>query len=268
MSLFSLLFRYKDKKSPDKLGLYPEKFHIPAFPERRYLWSSRILVVCAVMSICANIALTSIVYVLTPQRSSRPVFFNVNENTYTLDETPPLYKNANYMDLLSEGYINEYIIMRHEIPKSTADLYYRWDKTSKFFWYSNIVTYSDFINKLDDKQIMSFIRQKMKRSVDIDYIKKITDSFWIAQFRTSTSTKSLPTPDVIIWRAYLRIKYEAFQNYEDIEKSEVEKINYTQNPFGFKVTAYSVNYAGKPEKAYSAIQTAQKVFENLEDVVK
>ena len=31
MSLFSLLFRYKDKKSPDKLGLYPESFHIPSF---------------------------------------------------------------------------------------------------------------------------------------------------------------------------------------------------------------------------------------------
>ena len=99
-------------------------------------------------------------------------------------------------------------------------------------------------------------------------IKKITDSFWVAQFRTSTYSKTMPEPDVIIWRAYLRIKYDAFQDYENIEKDETDKMNYTQNPFGFKVMTYNANYAGKPEKAYTAMETAKKVFENLEDVVK
>lgn len=268
MSLFHLLFRYKDKKSPDKLGLYPEKLHVSAFPERRYLWTSRILVVCAVMSICTNIALTSIVYILPAQKTALPSFFTINEETHSLDNIYPAYRTVPYMDLLSEGYIYDYINMRHSIPRSTADLYYRWDTTSKFYWYSTLQTYYDFVNKLDKKQIMSFIKQKMKRKVEIDYVKKITDSFWVAQFKTHTSTKYLTTPDVIIWRAYLRIKYEAFKNYEDIEKDETEKMDYTQNPFGFKVSAYSVNYAGKPEKAFSAIQTAIKVHENLEDVVK
>ena len=158
--------------------------------------------------------------------------------------------------------------MRHSVPRSSADLYYRWDTSSKFYWYSTAASYYEFINKVDKKQIMSFINQRMKRKVEIDYIKKITDSFWVAQFKTHTTTKYLTTPDVIIWRAYLRIKYVAFKNYEDIEKDEIDKMDYTQNPFGFKVLSYSVNYAGKPEKAFSAIQTAIKVHENLEDVVK
>ena len=150
MSLFSLVFRYKDKKSPDKLGLYPEKFHVSSFPERRYLWTSRILVICSVFSICVNIALTSIIYLLPDQKASRPIFFNVNENTYTLDETNPLDKTVSYMDLLSEKYITDYIKMRHAVPISTADLYYRWDKTSKFYWYSGHSVYYQFINKLND----------------------------------------------------------------------------------------------------------------------
>lgn len=268
MSLFSLLFKYKDKKSPDKLGRYPESFHIPAFPERRYLWSSRILVVCAVFSICANIALTSVIYLLVPQKKSLPVFFSINQKNETLDKVAPSNISKSYLDLLTEGYIYEYIKMRHSIPRSTADLYYRWDKTSKFYWYSDPSTYHSFIDKLDRRQIMNFIRQKMKRSVDIDYVKKITNTLWEAQFTTSTSTRNMPIPDTIIWKAYLRIRYIEFQNYEDIEKDETDKINYTQNPFGFKVVAYSLSYAGKPEKAYTAIQTAKKVFENLEDVVK
>lgn len=268
MSFFSLVFRYKDKKSPDKLGLYPEKFHVPSFPERRYLWTSRVLVICAVFSICINIALTSIIYLLPDQKTTLPRFLNINENTYTLDETEPADKTVSYIDLLSEKYITDYIQMRHSIPISTADLYYRWDKTSKFYWYSGNATYYQFINKINDKQIMNFIRQHAKRIVDIDYVKKISDNFWMAQFKTSTYTKNMKDPDVIIWRAYLQIRYYAIQNYDNIEKDETDKMNYTQNPFGFKVMAYNVNYAGRPEKSYSAMQASKKVFESLEDIMK
>ncbi len=268
MSLFSLLFRYKDKKSPDKLGNYPEKLHVPAFPERRYLWTSRILVICSIMSICVNIALTSIVLILPAQKSAGPSFFTVNEENNSLEAIQSAHKNVYFMDLLSEGYIHEYINMRHSIPYSSADLYYRWDTASKFYWYSSSRTYYDFINKIDNKQILNFIKMRMKRKIEIDYIKKLTDSFWIAQFKTYTTTQKMTTPDVIIWKAYLRIKYSAFQNYEDIEKDETDKMNYTQNPFGFKVIGYSANYAGKPEKSFSALETAKKVHENIEDVMK
>lgn len=268
MGLFNLLFRYKDKKSPDKLGFYPEKLHVSAFPERRYLWSSRILVICAVMSICVNIALTSIILVLPAQRSAGPSLFTINEESHNLEAIQPIHKNVSYIDLLSEGYIYEYINMRHSIPKSSADLYYRWDMTSKFYWYSSHQTYFDFVNKIDNKQILSFIKQRMKRTIEIDYVKKLTNNFWVAQFKTHTSTKKMTTPDVIIWKAYLRIKYQAFQNYEDIEKDETDKMDYTQNPFGFKVVDYSASYAGKPEKAFSALEVAKKVHESIEDVVK
>ena len=57
-------------------------------------------------------------------------------------------------------------------------------------------------------------------------------------------------------------------NYEDIEKGVRDKNYYINNPFGFKVTLYNLGYAGKPEKADTALETAKKVFENMEDVVK
>ncbi len=268
MSLFSLIFRYKDKKSPDKLGLYPEKFHVSAFPERRYLWTSRILVICAVFSICVNIALTFVIYMLPDQKTSGPLLYRANEIDYTLDRTEPLNITVSYKDLLSEKYISDYIKMRHEIPTSTADLYYRWDDKSKFYWYSGGATYYEFIGKINKAQIRSFIKLKVRRTVEIDEVKKVGRDFWIVRFKTYTTAKNMEKPDVIIWKAYLRIMYSAFQNYEDLEKSEIDKINYVQNPFGFKVMSYEVSYAGKPEKAYSAIQTAKKVHENLEDVVK
>ena len=108
----------------------------------------------------------------------------------------------------------------------------------------------------------------MKRFVEVKQVIKLTPELWVADFITKTSSRLLPDEDVIKWRAYLRIVYLEFDKYENLEKTEEEKLNYTSNPFGFKVVKYSLAYAGKPQKAESAMQTAKKVFENLEDVVK
>ena len=96
MSLFSLLFKYKDKKSQDKLGFYPEKIHVPAFPERRYLWTSRLLVICAVLSICVNIAIISVLYILIPQKKSMPIFYNIDEINHKLDNVDTISKSISY----------------------------------------------------------------------------------------------------------------------------------------------------------------------------
>ena len=76
---FSKLFRYREKKSPDVLGLYPERVHIEAMPERRYLWTSRIMVIAGVFSICITIMLALTVYVLLPQKNASPVPFSVQK---------------------------------------------------------------------------------------------------------------------------------------------------------------------------------------------
>ncbi len=266
--IFASLFRYRDKKSPDKLGKYPEEFHIKAFPERRYLWTARILAIFSVVSFCFNIMLAMILYILLPQKDSTASFFTLNNNFYSLENVQPLQKEISFRDLLSEKYITEYVKMRHGIPISSADLFYRWDTNSLFYWYSGLRNYYSFVNNLDQEQLKSFIRMKMKRSVEIDEIRKLTDNLWMVQFRTITSARDYPDPDVIIWRAYLRIAYIEFDKYGDIENDDRDKLNYTSNPFGFKVLNYSLAYAGKPEKSDDAMTTAKKIFEKTEDVVK
>ena len=46
--IFRTLFRYKEKESPDELGAFPVQIHVSAFPERRYLWTSRFLVILSI----------------------------------------------------------------------------------------------------------------------------------------------------------------------------------------------------------------------------
>lgn len=267
MNFFSVLFRYRDKKSPDKLGLYPERFHIESFPERRYLWTSRILAIFSVLSFCLTIILTMTIYLLLPLKSSSPVFYTANSSGDALEKALPIYTQSSFRDLLSEKYITEYIKMRHAIPHSRADLFYRWAENSKFYWFSGSKNYYNFVNQMDQEQLKKFITMRMRRSVQIDWSKKLSDNLWMVQFRTTTTTKAMPEPNTIIWHSYLRIVYLEFDKYEDIEKNEEEKLNYQTNPFGFKVMGYSLAYAGKSEKSEDAMSVAKKVFDNMEDVV-
>ena len=268
MALFSVLFRYKDKNSPDKLGVFPEKFPTKAFPERRYLWTSRVLVIFSVLSFCLTILLTSVLYLLLPLQRSQPSFYRVNPYFYTLDKVHALKEDISFMDVLTQKYLTDYIEMRHSVPKSTADLFYRWDTDSLFYWYSAPSIYYRFVNNIDRNQFKRFIRLKMERQVEIDDISRLSGNLWRVQFKTLTTTKNMPEPNIIYWRAYVRVEYAELEGYENLEKTEREKQNYTANPFGFTVTDYSLAYAGSPKKSDTAMQTAKKVFENLEDVVR
>ena len=51
------IFSNKAEASNDHLEVYPEKVHVNALPERRYLKASRFLVICSVISILFNFAM-------------------------------------------------------------------------------------------------------------------------------------------------------------------------------------------------------------------
>mgnify|MGYP006975355906 CR=1 FL=1 len=123
MGFLGILFRFREKKSPDKLGLYPEAVHIDAMPERRYLWTSRILVIVGAISMSVTIMLACTVYLLLPQRGARPRLLQTNKFFSQLENSDPAEKKMPVMDLVTEQLIEKYIKLRHEIPESQSQLY-------------------------------------------------------------------------------------------------------------------------------------------------
>lgn len=251
---FSLLFRYKDKKSPDTLGKFPIDVHINAYPERRYLWTSRVMVICSIFSFCITIMLTMTLFVLIPQKFSKPSLYEAQEYNKSLRNLQNDEISVSPDTLLTEDAIRRYIILRHEFPYSYADLAYRWDRDSEFFQLSSLGTYQQFIYKMDYEQMAKLIAMEMVRTVDIEWVRQITSDLWAAQFITNTTTKDHPIPAKAVWRAYLRIMYE---EYDD----ETDAAIYSHNPYGFKVQRYSVGYAGSGQNSGSYLQSAKKIFE-------
>ena len=253
LGFFSVLFRYRERKSPDKLGLYPERVHIEAMPERRYLWTSRILVIIGVFSLCLTIMLAMTIYLLLPQRSARPTLYSENKFFSRLEKVEPSERSAQAMDLITEQNIEKYIKLRHEVPESQAELMYRWNTASEFYQLSAIGVYQEFIYQLNQDKINSFITAGLERKVFVQWIRPMNGTLWQAQFITSHTTDKNPEPVIGVWRAYLRIEYA------DI--TDENKEQFSLNPFGFKVRRYSLAYIGNTGDKENYLETAKRLSE-------
>ena len=246
---FFAIFKYKDKKSQDVLGLFPQNVHIDAFPERRYLWTSRILVVLSVFSICLTIMLASTIYLLLPQRGATPKLYKQQEFYNGLELVQPLEVKISPEPLVIENIIRKYIKLRHEFPKSYTELNYKWNKDSEFYQLSTTKTYFAFINKMDVETSTKIIMKKMVRNVEIEWIKKLTSNLWVAQFITYTSSEKVKKPIKAFWRAYIRIDFQ--------EIGDDAKPSYEANPQGIKVSHYSLAYIGDGENDRSYLDAAK-----------
>ena len=235
MGIFSSLFRYRDKKSPDKLGLYPERFHVLAIPERRYLWTSRLLVIISVINISLLMILTLTIYLLLPQRSAHPLLF---EQYYgSLRYLQPQIIRASPLQLLTEYHIREYINLRHNLPERLGQLITRWNDNSVFKSYCSEKVYSDFIEQQQMDNLKKMIIKKIRRKVEIEKIENLTGNLYAVRLKAITAYPDREKPVITVMNAYLRVGY--------VDYGKNPPPEYLHNPYGFKVWSYELGYLGK-----------------------
>ena len=252
--IFHTIFKFKEKESPDKLGYYPERVHINAMPERRYLWTSRVLVILASLSICINMMLASTIYVLLPQRRATPQLFYINKYFSQMEQVQPAEVNMPVGDLIAEQHINDYIMLRYLISSDYDELLSRWGEGSTIYWYSASNVYGDFAKNDAEYNIMQFREKGLRRDVEIDWTRPLAQGLWMVQFRTLDYLPENDKPIENTWRATLRIGFTniPFRNKEDA----------IANPFGFLVTSFSLAYHGSPNKIQNYLQTVKRATQS------
>lgn len=233
--IFDLIFRYREKRSPDQLGLFPEKVHIEAMPERRYLWTSRILVIVGAMSICFSISLAMTIYILLPQRGAYPQFITLDEVTSGLKRVQPQEISSYAQPLITESLLQKYVMMRHEVPLKQYELMSRWAENSEFYDLSTDEVYQKFRLKMTNEQINNFIINNMRREIIFEETRHLSNNLWLFQFRTLTRRGDNVVPKIDRWRAYVKVSYERPKEGERIKRT---------NPFGMKIVNYSLAYLG------------------------
>jgi len=238
--IFHTIFKYKEKSSPDKLGLYPERSHVDALPERRYLWTSRVLVILSCITMAFNIMLASSLYLLVVQKRVKPRLIYINYNTESLAKLEKFETITPVSEVIAQMLIDQYIKIRNEIPSDPDLIAQRWGMYKQLYWLSTSETYNMFLNS-EAKSNYYLLRMKnITREVEVKWIREETRGLWIAQFETYDFTPRSKEPVRNLWRATMRVGFgpRPFRNKNDL----------MQNPFGFAVTNYSLSYVGPPKE--------------------
>ncbi|MBQ8677088.1 MAG: type IV secretion system protein [Alphaproteobacteria bacterium] len=230
------LFHYKDAQSPDKLGLYPAVCHINAMPERRYLWSSRILVILGAINICFTVILSLTIYLLIPLEGAKPHL--LRQQNDELRNMPSTMVQTSALGLQSESFIRQYISLRHTLPDSYVDLHTRFSEKSLFRAYNSSDVWGKFLTQFDIDKLRKYLRKGYRSTVIIDDITPLGNGLYQVRFRNLITKNGQPTSSSSAWQAHLRIAYEGYA-------PDAPLAAYELNPFGFHVVSYALNYNGR-----------------------
>lgn len=237
VSILGTLFKYKDEESQDQIGYFPEKVNVDAFPERRYLWTSRFFVIVTCLSICFNMLLTSIIYLMLPYFRVTPHLFRIDHDTnqLTVMQKDEIYYYAS--DAIAEQYLRDYILLRYTVTPDYAELQDRWRPNSILYWYSTQEIFNEFKKNDAETVYAQFKAIGLQRYVEVMWTRRVSRSMWMIQFKTYDITNDNPRPKVDIWRATVRIGYDGGLRFKRPEDRIL-------NPYGFLVYSYTLSYLG------------------------
>ncbi|MGD9638477.1 MAG: VirB8/TrbF family protein [Alphaproteobacteria bacterium] len=247
-NIFELLFKPKEADSPDKLGLYPERNHVPALPERRYLFTSRYLVVISVINVCITIMLSSILFYILPQRRIVPKLLAIDHRFDIVSLIEPDERLVDSLVLATETYIAEYIYWRHSIVPNVNEMNRRWGPASLVFWYSNLKLYQEFEHTFMPKDLAMAQEDEITREVEIRMISRRYYGIWRAEFLTHDTSPNFKGTRTTIWRALINVAFikRPYPNQDEAMK----------NPLDFTVMSYSLSSLGSPDDTKTEAEKA------------
>ncbi len=234
LSSIKHIFAKEDLRTDDRLGVYPEKVHVPAFLERRYLKTSRALAILCVVSMAINMILGTILFLQPSMVSSQPVNYAYNKSFGGFKELEKMYVRKSASDMIFEEQIREYIYIRNKVYPDVDIMKYAWQPGNKFYWMSGRDVYSRFTNSEYKRVMESIVSDGFRQDVYFKWSRKIKGNQWVAEFDTYEYTGwQYKTGIRKKWRVYLRAVINKNIPYDSLEFA-------LRNPLNVNIISYDL----------------------------
>lgn len=233
--LFYTLFKYKEKAQKDELGYYPEKVNVRAFPERRYLWTSRFFVIVSCLSLCLNMVLAGTIILLIPLKKIEIMPLRLDDVRHQIIPMEKFEDIEFAGNLVTESQVAKYITDRYTIE----DKYEEFNKVKGENEFLHLASDDNIYKDYKEKELQYFEalqKQGVRRKVDIQQVYAVSFDFWQARFTTIDTIPGEDNPIKKHWVATIRM-YFNFSKYDNKDLG-------LKNPFGMTVVEYDLSYMG------------------------
>ena len=239
-NLFYTLFKYKEKAQKDELGYYPEKVDVKAFPERRFLWTSRFLVVVSCLSLCFSMILGGILCLMIPLKKTKIMPLQIDYNRYQITRMEASESEAFAGDLVTESILDEYITKRYTIGDSLQEMQQRLGINEFVHLASSDEVYKTIMNT-EYPYFEMLQKQGIRREVEMTMIYPVSFDFWQTRFNIIEKIPGREEPVVSYWIATLRMQFD-FAKFDNKDLGLI-------NPFGITIITYDLSYMGNNIKS-------------------
>ncbi len=238
--LFYTLFKYKEKAQKDELGYYPEKVDVRAFPERRFLWTSRFLAVVSCLSLCLSMILGSALCIIIPLKKVKIIPMQIDYTRYQVTLMESSESEAFAGDLVTESILDDYIKKRYTIGDSLEEMQYRLGEKEFIQLASSEEIYNSFMNT-EYPYFEALQKKGIRRQVETTLIYPVSFDFWQVRFNIIETGPDIEKPIISHWIATIRMRFE-FDKYDNKDLGLI-------NPFGVTIITYDLSYMGNNIKS-------------------
>ena len=192
--------------------------------------------------ICSSIALTFVIYLLSPLLRAEPLLMAIDKRFYKLEPVQANVVRAKANDILLETYIQEYVKLRHTYISDIDVMNERWGLGSHFYWFSAEEVYLLFNHSKEAK--IQQILNGLTIEVQIRFVQNIYGALWVCEFDTIEYRPEEEYPTRNRWRAYLEVGY-APRKYPNRDEQ-------IKNAINFHVDTYHLGSRGLHENSKDA----------------
>lgn len=220
-----------DNTSEDKLGVYPTQYHVSALETKRARITARAFAIGLYISLALNLALTSVLFMLTPLKTVEPLLVTFNDKNEQVVRIEPFRRDMPGILLFTEKSIQEYVKIREEIVASDDEMIERWAK------YVYKRSTPDIFNEFRREYSpiwQQYRSRRLVRQVDIQTINRVGNSF-LVEYKARDVDRNGRVIDEKDWTATVVVRYIPRQ------------VDYNEryvNPLGFTVIDYSTARKG------------------------
>ena len=201
-----------------------------------FRWLSRLVVLCAVISLSFFLSSSLVIFRLAPEILVEPLLIINQNSSEEVVRYEPMNTKMSSLKQLTEMFVKQYVIMRNTVVNDEMEMRTRWGPGGIVAYMSSPAVYREFVGA-NAAKIENMFDNDYSSEVRIDKIGKIGENspVWIVNFTTFNLSRNQEGGGALVlkeskYRASITPRFLAFRGFVSPRLI---------NPMGFTVMKYS-----------------------------
>ena len=168
-----------------------DKINNNSVKEIYFRWLSRLVVICAVLSLGLFLSASMVIFRLAPEIIVEPLLIISQNDSETMVRYEPITNKMPSLKQMTELFVRQYVIVRNTVINDEQEMRTRWGPGGIIAYLSTPRVYHEFVGEHIDN-ISSMFDNEYSSEVRIDSIHKISENSpaWIVNFTIYNLSRS------------------------------------------------------------------------------